>query len=129
MISYDFLELMVPCCDICMLKKVADGDIELTLAEADLLILYKRISSREVLANPAIEGETQQGGESSDKDQASRNTKRSCGPGSHRKERLEACQNVLMNWRRKTWQTDCKDCIWGPNVLLPEGRDTRVDLG
>ena len=75
MVSYELLELTVPCCDICMLKKVADGDIKLTLAEADLLILYNHISSYEVLASPAIEGETQQGGESSDEDQRSRNPK------------------------------------------------------
>ena len=36
------------------------------------------------------------------------------------------CQNVLMNWRYKTWQTDCKDCVWGPNFLLPDTILTKI---
>ena len=65
-----FLELIVPCCDLCILKKVADGQIPLTPAEADPLLLYNRIHSREVLAVPANNGAARQIDESSDDDLA-----------------------------------------------------------
>jgi len=125
-------ELVVPCCDICVLKKLADHTVELTSTEADFLALYNRINSREVPVAPANDGETQQGGESSDEDQISRNTNgQATGtkhrrPGSRRKERLEACRNVLMDWRHKTWQNDFKDCVWGPNVLFSDTILTKI---
>jgi hypothetical protein len=33
---------------------------------------------------------------------------------------------VLTNWQHKTWQKDFKDCIWGPNVLLPDPTLTKI---
>ena len=124
-----FSESIFPCCDICVLRKVTN--IEMTPAEADLLTLCNCIGSPEVRTSPANNGETQQREASSDEDQTRRNTdpqatKRPCHPGPCRKERLEASRNVLMNWRHKTWQTGYKNCIWGPNVLLPDTILTKI---
>ncbi|KAI9512673.1 P-loop containing nucleoside triphosphate hydrolase protein [Russula earlei] len=124
-------DLIVPCCDLCVLKKVANGHVELTPAEANLMMLYDHIRSREVLAAPATNGLAQQAEESGDDGHATgatdlQATKRARHPGARRKERLEACRNALMNWRQKTWQAGYKDCIWGPNVLLPDPILTKI---
>ena len=31
-----------------------------------------------------------------------------------------------MNWRHKTWRAHYKDCIWGPDVLLPDPVLTKI---
>ena len=73
-----------------------DDSVEMASADANLLALYDCISSRERLSALENEGETQQGGASSDEDQAGGGTipqanKRSCCPGPRRGEQLEAC--------------------------------------
>jgi hypothetical protein len=125
MISYIVLEPLVPCCDICVLKKAANGDAELMLEEDDLMVFYGQITPRQASAALANDAETREGVESGNEDQGNKNTvlkanKQACRPGPRQKERLEACRNALTAWQHKTWQKDFKDCIWGPNVLLPE---------
>ena len=111
-----------------MLKKVTNDQIALTPAEADLFLLYNRIHARKVLVTPENNGAAQQIEESSDDDQVNNlhATKRTRRPGPRQKERLEASRNALMNWRHKTWKAAYTDCIWGPDVLLPDPILTKI---
>ncbi|KAI9451132.1 hypothetical protein F5148DRAFT_1152557 [Russula earlei] len=78
-------DLIVLFCDLCVLKKVANGHVELTPAEANLMMLYDHIRSHEVLAAPATNGVAQQAKECSDDGHATgttdlQATKQACHP-------------------------------------------------
>ena len=48
------------------------------------------------------------------------NLKRVRQPGCRRQKRLEAAQKSLSNWRQTVWKAEYSNCIWGPEVLLPD---------
>ena len=48
------------------------------------------------------------------------NLKRVRRPGCRRQKRLEAARNSLSNWRQTVWKVEYSNCIWGPEVLLPD---------
>lgn len=123
------LALTVPCCDNCVLKKVSDG-IDLMPMETDLVRLIDRINERIVPTrsqNPISEtvDDDEQMGDVADGPLdgpalQTGNLKRVWRPGCRRQKRLEAARNSLSNWRQTIWKVEYSNCIWGPEVLLPD---------
>ena len=122
-----FTGLTAPCCDLCLLKKVADTSESLMQIESDILALRDQIINRK---GPIDQGSQEQGdrpGNEIDVD-APISVRNSIGEGSRCGDRLEACRNVLMSWRFDIWKRDFKWTILMPEVILPDKVLTKLVL-
>ncbi|KAJ3552473.1 hypothetical protein NM688_g4132 [Phlebia brevispora] len=101
--------LIVPCCDLCVLRK-ADGPDASTMTEDEYYIhgLIGRLGCRNVWEDPV------------ELTPATVRKKRKDGEGPRRGDRLQSCRNSLLSWRRWRWKIDYMDCLWGMKTLLPD---------
>ena len=107
-LSVHYFEVHDPrhcCCDLCVLKKVKNKE-ELTARESHIYQLHKRINSRFEALDASAPKQPK--------------ARKAIGLGRRRDERLEACKNTLTDWQAKTYASEFKHCIFGPQALMSD---------
>jgi len=115
-----FAGLTAPCCDLCILKKLADTPDNLTPDESRILALRDRIMTRKRPADQMSQEQGNRPGNEIDVDSQQLRVRNAAGEGPRRGDRLEASRNALKAWRFETWERDFEDTILMPEVILPD---------
>ncbi|KAH9928419.1 P-loop containing nucleoside triphosphate hydrolase protein [Amylocystis lapponica] len=131
--------LTAPCCDLCVLKKVAADPQLLTPDEAAVFAFIKHINTRvqapdvsensraaelspapSATAPPSAPVQTGDGSVSENttlRTPARPSNKRL---GERRGQRRKDCVTALQAWRMRCWTTHYRHCIWGAETFLPD---------
>ncbi|EKM48042.1 uncharacterized protein PHACADRAFT_189271, partial [Phanerochaete carnosa HHB-10118-sp] len=96
--------LTAPCCDLCVLELERKDPTSLDNAHRKVFNTIRYLQDfNTVKATPPAPKQ-----------------RKPDGFGSRRGERYKASLKLLQEWRDRCWTREYEDCIWGPDVLLPD---------
>ncbi len=113
LILYFMLDLTVPCCDNCLMKRGDNSTLTLTDADIELLALIAAFNNEGDIVDPPAKPINVSESDINLEDKQFRRR------GARRGEHLKMARTFLESWRRQCWWTQYQNCAFGPEAILP----------